>query len=186
MRTLAAPITSTATTTRLARRALALRGGLLLAFGVVEATLVLVAFRVPHMPASALIVVMSGFLVLDAVAAALPAVQAREPWLGRAPQALASLAAGVLMLVVPFGRWLGVFAAWAIVSGVLDGVESFASGSGRLVVSILSLALGVMLLASPVRDHALLLLAVSAYGIVTGSLRLCIAGTAAGGRSEPR
>ena len=186
MGTLAAPMTPTATTARLARRALALRGALLLAFGVAEATLVLVAFRVPHMPASALIVVMSGFLVLDAVAAALPAVQAREPWLGRAPQALASLAAGVLILVVPFGRWLGVFAAWAIVSGVLDGVESFASGSGRLVVSILSLALGVMLLASPVRDHALLLLAVSAYGIVTGSLRLCIAGTAAGGRSEPR
>ena len=64
-----------------------------------------------------------------------------------------------------------MFAVWAIVSALLDG-------SKRLVVSILSLALGIILLASPLRDHALLLLAVSAYGVIAGALRLFIAGRA--------
>jgi len=178
MGTLAALMTPAATTAARVRRVLALRGALLLAFGVVEGALVLLAFRVPHLTVLVLMLVMSGFLVLDGIVTALHAARAREPWLGRAPQALASLTAGVLILFVPYGRWLAVFVAWVIVSGVLDGVESLAAGSGPLVVSILSLALGVMLLASPVRDHAHLLLAVSAYSIVTGSLRLWTAGTA--------
>jgi len=159
-----------------ARRTHTVRGALLLAFGLVLGALVLLAFRVPHITVSTLVLAVSGFLVLDAIAAALPAVQAREPWLGWAPQPLASLTAGLLMLVVPYGRWVAVFGAWAIVSGTLDGAASLTSGSGRLVVSVLSLALGIMLLASPVRDHALLLLAVSAYSVVTGTLRLCLAG----------
>ena len=159
-----------------ARRTHTVRGALLLAFGLVLGALVLLAFRVPHITVSTLVLAVSGFLVLDAIAAALPAVQAREPWLGWAPQPLASLTAGLLMLVVPYGRWVAVFGAWAIVSGTLDGAASLTSGSGRLVVSVLSLALGIMLLVSPVRDHALLLLAVSAYSVVTGTLRLCLAG----------
>jgi len=170
MRTLVAPAATTA------RRAHIVRGALLLAFGLVLGALVLLAFRVPHITVSTLVLAVSGFLALDAIAAALPAAQAREPWLGWAPQPLASLTASLLMLVVPYGRWVAVFGAWAIVSGTLDGAESLTSGSGRLVVSVLSLALGVMLLASPVRDHALLLLAVSAYSVVTGTLRLCLAG----------
>jgi uncharacterized membrane protein HdeD (DUF308 family) len=169
MTTLAAPMTPAAMTARRARRAQTVRGALLLAFGLILGALVLLAFRVPHITVSTLVRLLSGFLILEALAAAVPAVQARQPWPGWVPQALASLAAGLLMLVVPHSRWVAVFGVWAIVSGVLDG-------SKRLVVSVLSLALGVMLLVSPVRDHALLLLAVSAYSIVTGSLRLFLAG----------
>jgi uncharacterized membrane protein HdeD (DUF308 family) len=95
-----------------------------------------------------------------------------------------SLAAGVLLLFVPYGRWLGVFGAWAILSGVIDGAHAIASGSGRVVVSVLSLALGILLLAGPLRDHALLLLAVSAYSLVTGILRLLMARTAPGPRAR--
>ena len=169
MTTLAAPMTPAATTARRARRVQTVRGALLLAFGLILGGLVLLAFRVPHITVSTLVLLLSGFLILDALAAAVPAVQAREPWLGWAPQPLASLAAGLLMLVVPSSRWVAVFGAWAIVSGLLDGTK-------RLIVSVLSLALGVMLLISPVRDHALLLLGVSAYSVVTGALRLFIAG----------
>jgi len=164
-------MTPAVTTARRARRVQTVRGALLLAFGLVLGGLVLLAFRVPHITVSTLVLLLSGFLILDALAAAVPAVQAREPWPGWVPQPLASLAAGLLMLVVPYSRWVGVFAVWAIVSALLDG-------SKRLVVSILSLALGIILLASPLRDHALLLLAVSAYGVIAGALRLFIAGRA--------
>ncbi|HEY2994518.1 MAG TPA: hypothetical protein VGM22_17010 [Methylomirabilota bacterium] len=171
MKTLAATTTAAGTASRPARM-LALRGALLLAFGLVEGALILAAFRLPHVTVSVLVLVMSGFFVLDAIAAALQASHAREPWLERAPQALASLAAGLLMLVVPHGRWLAVFAGWALVSGVLDAIESLSSGSGRLLMSGLSLALGLLLLLSPIRDSALLLLAVAAYGVAGGIVRL--------------
>jgi len=171
VKTVAATITSRATASRPARTLL-LRGALLLAFGVVEGALVLLALRVPHITVSVLVLVMSGFLVLDAIAVMLQPAHAREPWLGRAPQALASLVAGLLMLAVPHGRWLAVFAGWAMVSGVLDAAGSLASGSGRILVSGLSLALGVLLVVSPTRDAALLLLAVAAYGVVAGIARL--------------
>jgi hypothetical protein len=168
MTTLAASMTPAMTAKR-ARRVHTVRGVLLLTFGLVLGALVLLAFRVPHITVSTLVLVVSGFLILDALAATLPAVQAGEPWLGWVPQALVSLAAGVLMLVVPPARWVAVFGAWAIVSAAIDA-------SKRLVVSVLSLALGVFLLASAVRGHAVLLLAVSAYGIVAGTLRLWIVG----------
>ncbi len=169
MTTLATSMTPAMTAQR-ARRVHTVRGVLLLTFGLVLGALVLLAFRVPHITVRTLVMVVTGFLVLDAIATARPAVQAGEPWLGWAPQALASLAAGVLMLVVPPVRWVGVFAGWAIVSGAIEGSKR------RLAVSVLSLALGVFLLASPGRGHAVLLLAVSAYGIIAGTLRLWMAG----------
>ena len=183
MTALAAPMTPAATTARRARRVHVLRGGLMLAFGVAEAALVLLAFRLPHVTVVTLVLALNAFLVLDAIAVALPAIQAREPWRGWAPQALVSLVAGVLLLFVPYGRWLVIFGVWAIFSGVLDGAHVIASGSGRVVLSVLSLALGILLLAGPLRDHALLLLVVSAYGIVTGILRLLMARTAPGARA---
>ena len=180
MTTLTAPMTPAATTAWRARRVHVLRGALLLAFGVTLAALVLLAFRLPHVTVVTLVLAVNVFLVLDAIAVALPAIQAREPWRGWAPQALVSLVAGVLLLFVPYGRWLVVFGVWAILSGVIDGAHAIASGSGRVVVSVLALALGILLLAGPLRDHALLLLAVSAYSIATGILRLLMARTAPG------
>src|SRR4051812_8248128 len=88
MTPLAAPMTPAAMTARRARRAQTVRGALLLAFGLVLGALVLLAFRVPHITVSTLVRLLSGFLIVEALAAAVPAIQAREPWLGWVPQAL--------------------------------------------------------------------------------------------------
>jgi len=160
--------------------ALALRGVLLLTFGLIEAAVILLAFRVPHITSGGLVVVVTAFLLLDAVACFLGA--AREP--GNRPwlilQGLASLVAGVLFPVGALPRGLILFAWWAIVIGVLEGAAWVTSRRGHLAVSVLSLLLGVGYLVSPVRDPARVLIAIAAYAILAGFLRLTAARAARG------
>lgn len=148
------------------------RGALLLAFGLSEGALILLAFRVPHITASLLVLVMAGFVVAAGAGALLGA--ARTPdgrgWL--LAHGLTGVAAGVLMVLLAPGWSVRIFALWAIVTGVLDAVEPPAGGRARVVVAVLSLALGVVVLTGILTDPVRVLLAISAYGVVAGGLWL--------------
>src|SRR5213592_148175 len=85
--------------------------------------------------------------------------------------ALTGVAAG-LVLLLPAASALVIFAWWAVVIGLFEAGESLASGSRRVLVSVLSLALGLFVLAGPVHDPSLLLLAVALYGVLAGAGRL--------------
>src|SRR5213592_4008689 len=65
--------------------------------------------------------------------------------------ALTGVAAG-LVLLLPAASALVIFAWWAVVIGLFEAGESLASGSRRVLVSVLSLALGLFVLAGPVHD----------------------------------
>src|SRR5213596_499483 len=86
--------------------------------------------------------------------------------------ALTGVAAAGLVLLLPAASALAIFAWWAVVIGLFEAVESLASGSRRVLVSVLSLALGLFVLAGPVHDPSLLLLAVALYGVLAGAGRL--------------
>lgn len=171
MKTSAVTSTGIGTVSR-ARRVPALRGALLLAFGLAQAVLILLAFRLPNVTVSVLVTLMSVFLVLDGIASLAPAFTAdeRSPW--RVSQAVASLAAGGAILFAPTEVTLPIFACWSILTGLLQAVEAPASDLGRLVVAALSLVAGLVILVSPVRDPVRLLLVVTVYGVVAGALRL--------------
>jgi hypothetical protein len=149
-------------------RAQALRAGLLLAFGLVEGALVLLAFRIPHLTTWVLLLVMAAFLLLDGIAAALEAARARGGGAWLLVRAVASIVAAVVTVSLGSPLSLKVFAVWALVTGALDIPRS--SGATR-VAAALALALGVWILVD-VRDPARLLLAIAAYGIVAGLLIL--------------
>ena len=156
------------------------RGVLLLTFGLVEAALILLAFRVSHITSWGLVLVMTAFMLLDAVACFLGAVRetGARPWL--LLQGLASLVAGVMFPVGSLVRALVEFAWWAIVIGVLEGAAWMASRRGHLAVSVLSLLLGVGYLMSPLPEPVHGLIAIAAYAILAGFLRLTAARAARG------
>ena len=155
--------------------ALALRGVLLLIFGLVEAALILLAFRVPHITTRGMVLVVTAFLLLDAVTCFLGAAReaGSRPWL--VLQGLASLVAGIILPVGLMAGALVEFAWWAIVIGVLEGAAWVISRRGHLAVGLLSLLLGVGYLMSPLREPARALIAVAAYAILAGFLRLTAA-----------
>ena len=85
---------------------------------------------------------------------------------------IATLTLNRLVLLLPAASALAIFAWWAVVIGLFEAGESLASGSRRVLVSVLSLALGLFVLAGPVHDPSLLLLAVALYGVLAGAGRL--------------
>ena len=151
-----------------AGRARALRAALLLVFGLVEGLLVLLAFRIPHLTVSVLVLVMAAFLLLDGIAAALEAARTRGGGSWLLVRAVASVVAGLLIVSLAPGASLTVFAGWALVTGALDMARG--SGATRLAAA-LSLVLGVWILVD-VRDHVRLLLTISAYAIIAGLLNI--------------
>src|SRR5207247_77430 len=80
--------------------------------------------------------------------------------------ALTGVAAAGLVLLLPAASALVIFAWWAVVIALFEAGESLASGSRRVLVSVLSLALGLFVLAGPVHDPSLLLLAVALYAVL--------------------
>ncbi len=154
------------------RRPLVLRGALLLAFGLGEGGLFLLVFRVPHITVALLARLIGAFVLLDGAMTIVEATLMRERSLWLLPQALTGVAAAGLVLLLPAASALAIFAWWAVVIGLFEAGESLASGSRRVLVSVLSLALGLFVLAGPVHDPSLLLLAVALYGVLAGAGRL--------------
>jgi len=163
-----------------AQRVLAFRGALLLVFGLCQGSLLLFAFRLPGVTGWVLTVVFAGFLLGDGAAELVEGVDAlcrREAWSRAVLSALAGLAAGVLTLLVA-SRPLRLFAWWAIVTGVLDGVAARSWRAGALaqvVVAVASLGIGVLILLDPLHDVPRLALWTCLYGVVFGLVRVAAA-----------
>ena len=160
------------TTTTASRRRLSARGVLLLAFGLTEGGLVLMVAYLPYVTASLLVLVMAGFVIVDGLMVLVEAVgtTGRARWL--MAMAVVGMAAGVLMLLVAPIWSIAIFAWWAIVTGVLQGIEFMGSGPRHVVVAALSIAFGLLVLAGPVADAVLVLLMIAVYGVIAGGVQL--------------
>lgn len=153
----------------------AIRGALLLLFGVSEGVLILFAFRVPNITVREMVMLLTVFLVADGAVALWEAARGRQSARRLlASEALLGVAAGVALLILQAPWSVPIFAVWVIVTGVLDAMPTLTASPapGRIVIAVLSLAYGVLALAGPLRDRALLLLVGAAYSVIVGSLRL--------------
>ena len=167
------------------QRTLAFRGALLLIFGLAEGAMLLLAFRVPDITTSLLIIVLITFVTLDALATLFEAAGVRSEhavWALLVCKAALGLLAAVAIALRPRSHALPMLAWWAIGTGLLEGLEALiVSGQRhwRLVVAGLSIAFGLLVLAGPRRDTAVLVLVAGIYGVVAGTVRLVTAGRSA-------
>ena len=158
-------------------RALAVRGALLLLFGLGEATLLLVAFRLPDVTASMLVDLMVAFLVLDGLAIVFDVAGAmarhRRP-LVLIAEAIASIGAGVVIALAARGHALSLFPWWALVMGLLETIEVRAvpHPGARRIAAACSMVFGALVLWGPGGDLPRLVLGAGVYGIIAGLLKL--------------
>jgi Short repeat of unknown function (DUF308) len=155
-----------------AGRAFAARGMLLLAFGVAEGALLLLAFRIPVTTVSVLVAVMAAFLVVDGLAALVEAARAPDRWVWLALHATASIVAGGVLLLLGSAWLVTIFGWWAILTAVVKLAASPVSRPVRAVLATLSAAVGVLLVVGVVPDPVYALLTISVYAIITGALQL--------------
>ena len=157
----------------------------MLIFGLAEGAMLLLAFRVPDITTSLLIIVLITFVTLDALATLFeaPGVRSeRAVWALLVCKAALGLLAAVAIALRPRSQDLAMLAWWAIGTGLLEGLEALmVSGQRhwRLVVAGLSIAFGLLVLAGPRRDTAVLILMAGIYGVVAGTVRLVTAGRSA-------
>ena len=181
MARMSAPQTSYRNQSYRSQRTLAFRGVLLLIFGLAEGAMLLLAFRVPDITTSLLIIVLTTFVILDALATLFEAARVRSRravWALLVCKAAIGLLAAVAIVLRPRSQALPTFAWWALLTGLLEGLEALmVSGQRhwRLVVAGLSIAFGLLVLAGPRRDTAVLVLVAGVYGVVAGSVRLVAA-----------
>jgi uncharacterized membrane protein HdeD (DUF308 family) len=174
MRT-AAPAVSDVTVA--SQRLLALRGVLLLIFGLAEGGLVVFAYQLPRYSSWQLVFVLAAFLLADGLAMLVDSITAlhrRGRWMWQAAGALAGIAAAVIVLFATPSS-LTAFAWWAIVTGLLEACAPLSRHGRtpwRIAVAALSVALGLFILAGPFQDAVRLLLSIAAYGVIAGGLRV--------------
>jgi hypothetical protein len=154
-----------------ASRAYAVRGMLLLAFGVAEGALLLLAFRIPFTTVSVLVVVMAAFLVVDGLATLVEAAWAPDRWVWLGLRAIASILAGGVLLLLGSAWLVTIFGWWAILTGLVSAAASPVSRSVRVTLATLSAAVGVLLV-GVVPDPVYALLTISVYAIIAGALQL--------------
>jgi uncharacterized membrane protein HdeD (DUF308 family) len=159
------------------RRTLTVRGALLLLFGLGEATLLLMAFRLPDVTASVLVDIMVAFFLLDGLAIVFDfagATARHRGWLLLIAEAIASIGAGVVIALVAPSHALSVFGGWALVMGLLETVDArpVPHPGAHRVVAASSMVFGALVLWGPGADLPRLVLAVGVYGIIAGLLKL--------------
>ena len=159
------------------QRVLAVRGALLLLFGLVEAALLLFAFHLPRVTTSLLVLVLAGFVFADGLATLFEAVATMNRggrWVGPAANTVAGIAAAVIVLFVTHHP-LRTFASWVLVTGVLEVWTTLWPGGAsrlRIAAAAISVAVGLLVLVGPFHDNARLILAMAVYGLIVGALRL--------------
>jgi amino acid transporter len=168
-----------------AGRVVAVRGMLLLAFGVAEAALVLLAFRIPGLTVSVFLFVAVAFLVIDGVAALVETVREPARSLGRVLRALTGLVASGFLLLLGAAWLVQIFGWWAIVTGVADPAASPVSRPVRVILTSLSIAAGVLLVVGVFRDPVWALLTISGYAILAGGMQLRALRSDLTGRTGP-
>jgi hypothetical protein len=152
--------------------AAAVRAALLLAFGLVEGGLILLAFEIPQITVRVLVRVMATFVVSDSLAALVEAARGQGRRWALVGRALTGVTAGLAILLLAPIWSIKIFAAWAIVTGILGAAEGAAAGPIRVVVPALSVALGLLLIGGAVPDPVRALLAISVYGVIGGGIGL--------------
>jgi hypothetical protein len=168
-----------------ARRAVAVRGWLLLVFGVAESALLLLAFRIPRVTVWVFFSVMVAFLVIDAVTALVETARAPARPMGRVLRALTGLVASAFLLLLGPAGLVRIFGWWAIVTGVVDPAASLVSRPVRVILMCLSIAVGVLLVVGVVRDPVRALLTIAGYAILAGGIHLRAVRSGLTGRTGP-
>ena len=168
--------------------ALALRGVAAIVFG-------LLAFILPSITLTALILLFSAYMLVDGVFAIVAAVRAEERdtrwWLLLAEGVLGVLA-GIVAFVWPGLTALALLylvAAWSIITGILQIVGAIRlrreiEGEWALILGgVLSVIFGVLLAVLPGPGILALLWLIGAYALVSGVLLIILAFRV---RNEPR
>jgi uncharacterized membrane protein HdeD (DUF308 family) len=155
-----------------AGRAFAVRGMLLLVFGVAEGALLLLAFRTSFTTVSVLVAVMAAFLVIDGVVALVEAARAPDRWWWLVVRALASLLAGGGLLLLGPVWTVTIFGWWAILTGAVSLAASPLSRPTRVVLATLSAAVGLLLVVDIFHGPVGALLTIAVYAIIAGGLQL--------------
>ena len=168
--------------------ALALRGVAAIVFG-------LLAFILPGITLTALILLFSAYMLVDGVFAIVAAVRAEERdtrwWLLLAEGVLGVLA-GIVAFVWPGLTALALLylvAAWSIITGILQIVGAIRlrreiEGEWALILGgVLSVIFGVLLAVLPGPGILALLWLIGAYALVSGVLLIILAFRV---RNEPR
>jgi uncharacterized membrane protein HdeD (DUF308 family) len=183
---LAAP-TPRSTTAYSAQWALTGRAVLALLFGLSEGALLLFAFWMPRITASLMATFFTGFALLDglvALGAAAWGLAHGGRWRLLACKGLTGVAAGIAVMLRPPGQRpgpLAILAWWAIITGLLQAVETFSLGRGHegrpylAAIAVVSVAFGVLVLARPPQDLMTLAVQIAAFALLLGVLRLIVA-----------
>jgi len=159
------------------QRVLAVRGALLVLFGLVEGALLLFGFHIPNVTTRVLVVAFAGFVLADGLATLFESVAAMNRggrWIGPAANTVAGIAACVIALFVTHHP-LRTFAWWVLVTGVLEAWTTLWPGPGsrsRIAAAVISVALGLLMHTGPFYDNARLILAMAVYGLIAGALRV--------------
>ena len=160
--------------------ALALRGLVAIAFG-------LVAFILPGVTLAALVLLFSGYALVDGVLAIVAGVRAaerHERWMPMLLEGVAGLLAGVLTLAWPGITafvLLYVIGLWALVTGVFKIVSAVRVRrhlSGELVHGLngaISVLFGVFLLVSPGLGLLAVVWWIAAYALFRGAMLMALA-----------
>jgi uncharacterized membrane protein HdeD (DUF308 family) len=160
------------------QRTLAVRGALLLVFGLCQGGLLLLAFRLPNITSALLTSMMMGFVILDGLAIALEtgrAIAGGRSWLVLAAKAVVGIGAGIWIAWLASVEAITVFAWWALLIGLLETLEAASAGRHhrwRWLVAFCSIAFGGFVLGGPVSSAPVLLLVTAVYGVVVGAFRL--------------
>ena len=161
--------------------AIALRGVVAILFGVLT-------FVMPGLTLAALVLLFGSYAIVDGVLNIVAALRRRRagepPWWALLLEGVVSVAAGVVTFAWPGLTTvvlLYVIAGWAIITGAFEMAAAVrlrqrVEGEGWLVFSgILSIALGVLLMAAPATGALALVLWIGAYAMVFGTLLVVLA-----------
>jgi uncharacterized membrane protein HdeD (DUF308 family) len=151
----------------------------LILLGILAVIVGIIAFAWPGVTVSALVLLFAVYAFIDAGLEAVRAFSSRTagPVFGYLLVALISLAAGVVAVVWPAPTALVlvlVIGIWAVVGGLLEVVNGFASGETAgtramfILTGLVSMAFGVLLLARPNVGAVTLALLFGLFSLIYG------------------
>ena len=166
--------------------ALTFRAILALLFGLAEGAMLLFAFWLPRISAALMATFFTGFATLDGLVALFAAAWGLTRggrWRLLACKGVVGVVAGILTVVGAPGQRtsaLAILAWWAIITGLLQGIEALVlrggwQGRSLLVgTALVSVVFGVLILVRPPQDLVTLAVLVAAFGLLLGILRVLI------------